>query len=430
MKNLKTLLEEREILETRTAEMLTIVRGSEDVEKRELTDEETTSWSELKTERIALDKSIKLAEEMENEERVMARKSAPKNAKVSPEQKLASSMSIVRGIQNLMNNKPLEGAEAEAHQEAINESRSMGLNFSGNFQIPSVVARANTATGATNAGGLSPLIKDDITNMVPFLTPKLFLEELGATMFTGLQSNFKIPVGATQSSASWNSETGAADETTPILSELTASPNRLAAYTKFSRQALIQPVVAIENMVREQLLGAEARAVQYAAINGSGTGNTPEGILNNAGVNTVTSGGTLTRAHLIELRKQIQSANADKGTMKYLTNPDVEAYLNNLLVDAGSGNFVWDAAQTDRLMGYDARTSTLMPNDLGAGTDKSSMIFGDWSKLWIMSWGGRSISVDPYTSLKNAQVEVVLDSYYDIKVVQPEAFSIVTDITA
>ena len=48
-------------------------------------------------------------------------------------------------------------------------------------------------------------------------------------------------------------------------------------------------------------------------------------------------------------------------------------------------------------MGYDAITSTLMPNDLCAGTDKSSMIFGDFSKLWIMQWGGRSISVDPYT---------------------------------
>lgn len=426
MKNLETLLEEREILEARTAEMLTIVRGTEDVEKRELTEEETTSWSELKESRIALDKSIKLAEEMQNEERILAAKSAPKHAKVSPEAKLAADMSIVRGIQNLMNNKPLEGAEAEAHQEAISEARSMGLNFSGNFQIPSVVARANSATGATSSGGLSPLIKEDIMQMQPFLTPKLFLEELGATMMTGLQSNFKIPVGDTQSSATWNSETGTADETTPIIKELTASPNRLAAYTKFSRQALIQPVVAIEKMVRDQLLGAEARAVQYAAINGSGTGNTPEGILNNADVNTVTTGGTLTRAHLIEMRKAIQSLNADKGTLKYLTNPDVEAYLNNLLVDAGSGNFVWDAAQTDKLMGYGAKTSTLMPNDLSSSN--SGMIFGDFSKLFIMQWGGRSISVDPYTSLKNAQVEVVLDSYYDIKVVQPEAFSIAVDI--
>jgi len=426
MKNLETLLEEREILEAKTAEMLTIVRGTEDVEKRELTEEETTSWSDLKLERISLDKSIKLAEEMQNEERILAAKSAPKHAKVSPEAKLAADMSIVRGIQNLMNNKPLEGAEAEAHQEAISEARSMGLNFSGNFQIPSVVARANSATGATNAGGLSPLIKDDIMQMQPFLTPKLFLEELGATMMTGLQSNFKIPVGDTQSSATWNSETGAADETTPIIKELTASPNRLAAYTKFSRQALIQPVIAIEKMVRDQLLGAEARAVQYAAINGSGTGNTPEGILNNAGVNTITTGGTLTRAHLIEMRKAIQSLNADKGTLNYLTNPDVEAYLNNLLVDAGSGKFVWDTAQTDKLMGYGAKTSTLMPNDLS--TSNSGMIFGDWSKLFIMNWGGRSISVDPYTSLKNAQVEVVLDSYYDIKVVQPEAFSIAVDI--
>ena len=428
MKNLETLLEEREILEAKTAEMLTIVRGTEDVEKRELTEEETTSWSELKESRIALDKSIKLAEEMQNEERILAAKSAPKHEKVSPEAKLAADMSIVRGIQNLMNNKPLEGAEAEAHQEAISEARSMGLNFSGNFQIPSVVARANSATGATSSGGLSPLIKDDIMQMQPFLTPKLFLEELGATMMTGLQSNFKIPVGDTQSSATWNSETGTADETTPIIKELTASPNRLAAYTKFSRQALIQPVVAIEKMVRDQLLGAEARAVQYAAINGSGTGNTPEGILNNSDVNTITTGGTLTRAHLIEMRKAIQSLNADKGTLCYLTNPDVEAYLNNLLVDAGSGNFVWDAAQTDRLMGYSAKTSTLMPNDLS--TSKSGMIFADWSKLFIMQWGGRSISVDPYSSLKNAQVEVVLDSYYDIKVVQPEAFSIAVDIDA
>jgi len=47
-----------------------------------------------------------------------------------------------------------------------------------------------------------------------------------------------------------------------------------------------------------------------------------------------------------------------------------------------------------------------------------------------MQWGGRSISVDPYTSLKAAQVEVVLDSYYDIKVVEPKAFSIAVDITA
>ena len=230
--------------------------------------------------------------------------------------------------------------------------------------------------------------------------------------------------------ANWATETAAATESTPILREETASPNRLAAFTKFSRQALLQPVIAIENMVREQLLGAEARAVEYAAVNGSGTGSTPEGILVNSDVNTVTTGGTLTRAHLIAMRKAIQSNNADKGTMSYLTNPDVEAYLNGLLLDAGSGNFVWPTDMPEKLMGYKACTSTLVPNNLGAGTDKSSIIFGDFSKLFIMQWGGRSISVDPYTSLKAAQVEVVLDSYYDIKVVEPKAFSIAVDITA
>ena len=430
MKNLNELLEAREALDNKTADLLTIVRGSDTVEKRELTEDESTNWESLKDEKRSLDKKIELAKEMQAEERILARKAAPKQPKRTPEQKLAADMSVVRGIQNLMNNKPLEGAEAEAHQEAQNEARSMGLNFSGNFQIPSVVARANTATGATNAGGVSPLIKDDVSELVPFLTPKLFLEELGATMMRGLQSNFKIPIGNTLTQANWATETAAATESTPILREETASPNRLAAFTKFSRQALLQPVIAIENMVREQLLGAEARAVESAAINGSGTGSTPEGILVNSDVNTVTTSGTLTRAHLIAMRKAIQSNNADKGTMSYLTNPDVEAYLNGLLVDAGSGNFVWPTDMPEKLMGYKACTSTLVPNNLGAGTDKSSIIFGDFSKLFIMQWGGRSISVDPYTSLKAAQVEVVLDSYYDIKVVEPKAFSIAVDITA
>ena len=179
MKNLKTLLEEREVLDNKTSGLLAIVRGSEDVEKRELTEDEQTNWESLKAEKRNLDKSIDLAKEMEAEERVLARKSAPKFAKQTPEAKLAADMSVVRGIQNLMANKPLEGAEAEAHQEAVSEARSMGLTFSGNFQIPSVVARANTATGATNAGGLSPLIKDDIANFTPFLTPSYFLKKWG-----------------------------------------------------------------------------------------------------------------------------------------------------------------------------------------------------------------------------------------------------------
>ncbi len=430
MKNLNELLEAREALDTKTADLLTIVRGSDLAEKRDLTEDENADWESLKAEKRTLDKQIKLAEDMAAEERILARKAAPKHAKKTPEQKLAADMSIVRGIQSLMSNKPLEGAEAEAHQEAISEARSMGLTFDGNFQIPSVVARANTATGATNAGGLSPLIKDDIANFTPFLTPKLFLEEMGATVMRGLQGNFKIPIGDTLSSATWATETATATETTPIIREETASPNRLAAYTKFSRQALLQPVMAIENMVREQLLGAEARAVNQAAINGVGTGSTPEGIIVNSGVNTVTTGGTLTRAHLIAMRKLIQTSNADKGTLRYLTNPNVEAYLNGLLVDAGSGQFVWPTDSPDKLMGYQAATTTLMPSNLGIGTNEGSVIFGDFSKLWIMNWGGRSINVDQYSSLKEAQVEVVLDSYYDIKVVEPKAFSIAIDAIA
>ena len=65
MKNLNELLEAREALDNKTADLLTIVRGSDTVEKRELTEEESTNWETLKDEKRALDKQIELAKEMQ-----------------------------------------------------------------------------------------------------------------------------------------------------------------------------------------------------------------------------------------------------------------------------------------------------------------------------------------------------------------------------
>ena len=81
MKNLNELLEAREALDNKTADLLTIVRGSDTVEKRELTEEENTNWETLKDEKRALDKQIELAKEMQAEERILARKAAPKQPK-------------------------------------------------------------------------------------------------------------------------------------------------------------------------------------------------------------------------------------------------------------------------------------------------------------------------------------------------------------
>ena len=80
--------------------------------------------------------------------------------------------------------------------------------------------------------------------------------------------------------------------------------------------------------------------------------------------------------------------------------------------------------------GYQAYTSNLVPSNLtkGSASEKcSAILFGDWSKLWILSWGGLDLVVDPYTMKKLGAYEVTLNAYHDIHVRRKEAFAMIKD---
>ena len=99
---------------------------------------------------------------------------------------------------------------------------------------------------------------------------------------------------------------------------------------------------------REILKNAIALGVDYAAINGSGIGDVPPGILNTAGVHALYAGGAavvgtnpngikMIRADLVNAEKTIASDDALESNMAWLTNPLVRGSLKNEKLDAGSG---------------------------------------------------------------------------------------------
>ena len=66
----------------------------------------------------------------------------------------------------------------------------------------------------------------------------------------------------------------------------------------------------------------------------------------------------------------------------------------------------------------------------GAASDLSAMIFGDFSKMAIASWGGMELTVDPYSGATAGLTNVVLNSYMDVNLLQPTAFAVCKDIDA
>jgi HK97 family phage major capsid protein len=246
-----------------------------------------------------------------------------------------------------------------------------------------------------------------------------------------LNGNLDLPRHSGLSTAAWEGETDNTDPTTPQFDSIQLRPNRLAAYTEFSKQLLYQSSLSVEQVVSSELENAVARAVETAAINGSGSSNQPTGILNAANVNVValgTDGGAPTHAKLIDMMTAIAEDNADVDRMGWLMTPGLKGFLQQTKVDAGSGIFVWPTGSME-LMGYRAEVSTLVPSTLtkGNGSALHAAIFGNFQDLIIANWGGMDIVVDPYSQAIAGKVRVTINTFWDIDRYHDQSFAVIKD---
>ena len=49
-------------------------------------------------------------------------------------------------------------------------------------------------------------------------------------------------------------------------------------------------------------------------------------------------------------------------------------------------------------------------------------IYGDFSNLAIGQWGAIDLTVDPYTLARSGQIRLVVNAYFDAKILRPTAF--------
>ena len=375
-----------------------------------------------KTEALLQDKATQVAQQRANDQR-------RSQETETPEDKASKQYSLLRAISLTSRGKQLDGIEAEMHQEAQTEIRDAGLTMEGNLQVPSMVFKRDLTAGTTTAGGHT--IATDLGDLIPILDPKLQTETLGATVLRGLTGDLKFPRGNADAAATWEGENDSNAETSPTFDQITLSPNRVGAFTDLSKQLLVQSSIDVENYVRNRLNFAVRKAVDSAAINGSGSGNVPEGILNVTGIGDVaggTNGAVPTWANIVGLETEVAVDDADMGNLAYLTTPGIRGALKTALLDSGSGQFIWGQGSKE-LNGYTAAVSTQVPSALTKGTsnDCHAIIFGNWAELLIGQWAGIDLVVDPYTSSKNALVTLVVNSWWDIAVKHAESFAAMLD---
>ena len=259
----------------------------------------------------------------------------------------------------------------------------------------------------------------------------MVINALGAQFLTGLVGKIAIPKQSGGATAYWVAESGAPTESQQTVAQVTMQARTVGAYTDISRQLLKQSSIDVEAFVQRDLATVLGLAIQQAAISGTGADNQPSGLLTliTPSVAGGTDGLAPTWAHIVELETDVSVANADIGSMAYLTNAKVRGKLKGTSKVSGQNGFVWESGNTP-LNGYGAAVTNAVPSNLakGAGTNLSAMLFGNFADLLIGMWGGLDLMVDPYSGSTSGTVRVVALQDVDVAVRHAESFATMVDI--
>ena len=314
------------------------------------------------------------------------------------------------------------GVEAEAH-------RALALKLGepthqGTIYVPSDVLYAQRDLTVASGPGGGYLVGTTLGSFISMLTSKSVLSAMGAQRVPNQRDNLSFPKQTVGPTFAWQStESSPAQESTPAFVQISASPKTCIAYHEMSRQAVNQFSPAAEQLFRAALADTVAVAGDQAALVGSGTLGQPLGISNTAGIGSVV-GTAMDYTKLVELQLDVNDSNAapNPSTLGYVTTPTVAALLKGRQRFVGTDSPLWrgQIAQGE-IEGCRAMSSKQM---LAA-----TMLFGDFSTVYLVEWGVLAIEVNPFADFKAGIVGIRALWSMDVIIPHPGAFSLASSIT-
>lgn len=279
------------------------------------------------------------------------------------------------------------------------------------------------------------------SSFIDILRNRMLVARAGATMLPGLVGNVAIPRQSGAASTFWaGSEAAATTEASVTFDQVTLQPKQITARVDYSWLLLQQSTPAVDGLIRQDFQNVIARAIDLAALHGSGASGQPTGVASVSGIGSVaggTNGAAPTWGNIVALETEVAIDNADIGTLAYLTNAKVRGKLKQTLkggTTATDGIYIWGEGPINdgfaMLNGYRVGTTNQVASNLTKGTSTtvaSAIFFGNWSDLLIGMWSGLELLTNPYTQASNRVIETYAYQALDIAVRHPESFSAMLD---
>lgn len=306
---------------------------------------------------------------------------------------------LLSAINKIANNRNLTEDEQAYIAAGANEMRKAGLNFTGQIQIPIETRATISATVATQGKENVPTDTDSILEP---LRAKNVLAQAGAKFLTGLVGDVVVPIMGS-SNVTWEGETAAAKDGAGAFSSVKLQPKRLTAYINISKQFLAQDSNDAEAIIRQDLINAINSKLE-STILGSGSGSTtePAGIF----VTSAITATTTDYKKLAALEATIEDANVINDC-KYIMSNSAKATFRTTQKGSGTASFILENNEID---GQQVLNTS--------NVEKNYFAYGDFSNLAVGQWGGIDLVVDPYTKAADGCVRLVINAYFDAKVLR------------
>jgi HK97 family phage major capsid protein len=291
------------------------------------------------------------------------------------------------------------------------------------------MTRADTV-GVGSAGGY--LVATELVSFIDLLRNYTVAFRLGTVPLSGLvdrpgHGNMSIPKLTGAATATWlTTETmqpNSGNSSNQSFTQLSFTPHNVASYTEISRQLLMQSTPSAEAIVMSDLAAVVALALDESSINGLGTAGAPVGILNTAGVQTLSGGGgSLAWNGVLTIEEQLLASNVPMFSPGWATTPAVAQLLANRQQFTGSSNPIWQGPlRAGRINGNAAMASLQIP--------AATIILGDWSQMVIADWGQLEIEVNPYANFQAGLVGVRAIAAVDIGLRNAVGFCVATGVS-
>lgn len=314
---------------------------------------------------------------------------------------------LIKAINDIANNRNLDETAIAVINKGSEEMRKAGINSQGQILLPTEQRAAITV--ATEG---EDVVETDFTSILEPLRAKNVLVNAGATFLTGLVGDVQVPVMA-GSNVTWEGETAAASDGAGSFSNVKLTPKRLTCYVDVSKQFLVQDSLDAENLIKRDIINAINSKLE-STILGSAAGSATQP----AGLFYVAAGDSLTSiadyGDICDLEADVEDANVN-GECKYVMSNKAKAALRGMIKGTNNTGMVFEHGQVDGTEAYN--TSNVQGKNIA---------FGDFSNLAIGQWGAIDLVVDPFSQATNGKVRLVVNAYFDAKVLREGAIAVGT----